>query len=54
MYNINFLNSRMIEGLIRTHKHLDIAISGIDKNIEKQQISWKWLEMKRDVFVLNV
>lgn len=29
----------MIEGLIRTHKHLDIAISGIDKNIEKQQIS---------------
>lgn len=54
MYNINFLNSRMIEGLIRTYKHLDIAISGIDKNIEKQQISWKWLEMKRDVFVLNV
>lgn len=34
--------------------HLDIAISGIDKNIEKQQISSKWLEKKRDVFVLNV
>lgn len=54
MYNINFLNGRMIEGLIRIHKHLDITISGIDKNIEKQQISWKWLEMKRDVFVSNI
>lgn len=27
----------MMEGLIRIHKHLDTAISGIDKNIEKQQ-----------------
>lgn len=29
----------MIEGLIRIHKHLDIAISGIDENMEKQQNS---------------